>query len=107
MLGQSLSGISRSLNTTLAVPSGQGASAPDISALSETRIEPPAHTRGEGINQDTGETLLKEVLPGRGPTTGGKRVVLFGENFPAVPLYVGFGDNWVRAVSYAQHHYPS
>ena len=110
-LGQSLSGTSRPLNTTSGVPSqpsqpsGQGASAPDIPILSETRIESPAHSRGEGINQATGETFLEEVDPGRGPTTGGIRIALFGENFPAVPLYVGFGDNWVRAVSYAQRHY--
>ena len=105
MLGQSLSGISRPLNTTSAVPSGQEASAPDISTLSETRIESLAQTRREGINQDTGETLLEEVLPERGPTTGGIGITLFGENFPAVPLYVGFGENWARAVSYAQRHY--
>ena len=33
-------------------------------------------------------------------------MVLFGERFPAFPLYVGFGDKWVRAVSYARYHYP-
>ena len=109
MLGQSLSGISRPLNTTSAVPSRQRASAPDISTLSETsqlRIESPAHPCGEGINQDTDETLLEGVVPEKGPTTGGTHFALFGENFPAVPLYVCFGDNWVRAVSYAQRHYP-
>ena len=70
------------------------------------RFESPAHTRDEGINQDTDETVLEEVVPEKGPTTGGTHLALFGENFPAVPLYVCFGDNWVRAVSYAQGHYP-
>ena len=69
-------------------------------------MESPAHTRTEGVNQTTDETLLEEIDPEKGPTTGGIRVALFGENFPAVPLYVGFGDNWVRAVSYAPFHCP-
>jgi hypothetical protein len=101
-LSQSSSGIPQPLNTSSAEPSGQGASAPDISIPSET----PAPTRNEGILQITDETLLQEVDPERGPTTGGIRVVLFGENFPAGPLFVCFGDSWVRAVSYAQYHYP-
>ena len=109
ILSQGSSGVSRTLNTSSAAPSGRGGSAHDTSIPSETsrlQIESPAHTRNEGINQITDETLLEEVDPEKGPTTGGIRVALFGENFPAVPLYVGFGDNWVRAVSYAQKHYP-
>ena len=105
MLSQSSSGIPRRLNTSSAVPSGQGASPPDISTP-QLQIESPAHTRNESVNQNTRETLLQEVDPERGPTTGGIRVVLFGENFPVVPLHVCFGDNWVRAVSYAQYHVP-
>ena len=69
-------------------------------------MESFAHDRNEGINQNTDETLLEEVDPEKGPTTGGIRVALFGENFPAVPLYVGFGDNWVRAVSYTRYYCP-
>ena len=109
MLSQSSSGISRPLNTSSAVPSGQGASPPSVSIPSETprlQIESTTHTRNEGINQITGETVLDEVDPERGPTTGGIRIALFGGRFPAVPLYVGFGDNWVRAVSYVRYHYP-
>ena len=109
MLSQSALVIPRPLNTSSAVPSGQGRSAPDISIPPEApqlQIESPAHTRNEGVNQNTRETLLEEVDPERGPTTGGIRVALFGENFPTVPLYVWFGSNWVRAVSYAQYHYP-
>ena len=102
MLSQGSSGVSRPLNTSSAVPSGQGGSTPDISIPSETsrlQMESPAHTRNESLNQTTDETLLEEVDPEKGPTTGGIRIALFGENFPAIPLYVGFGDNWVRAVS--------
>ena len=69
-------------------------------------MESPSHARSEDLNQVTDETLLEEVDPEKGPMTGGIRIALFGENFPAVPLYVGFGDNWVRAVSYARNHYP-
>jgi len=109
MLSESSSGVSRPLNTSSAVPSGQGGSTPDTSIPSETsrlQMESHAHTRNEGVNQITDETLLEEVNPERGPTTGGIRVALLGENFPAVPLHVRFGDNWVRAVSYARYHYP-
>ena len=109
ILSQGSSGVSRTLNTSSAVPSGQGGSAHDACMPAETsrlQIESPAHTRNEGINQVTDETLLEEVDPEKGPTTGGIRVALFGENFPVVPLYVGFGGNWVRAVSYTQKHYP-
>ena len=103
MLGQSSSGTSRPLNTSSSVPlGGQGAGAPDISVPPETsqlQIESPTHTRNEGISQSMGETLLNEVVPEKGPTTGGICVALFGKNFPAIPLYVCFGENWVRAVS--------
>ena len=104
MLSQNSSDIPRPLNTSSAVPSGQGASIPDVSTPSEAsrlQMESPANTRNEGINQNTGETLLEEVVPGKGRTTGKVDIVLFGENFPSGPLYVGFGDNWTRAVSYA------
>src|SRR5258706_7565144 len=109
MLSQNSSGTSQAPNTSSAVPSGQGTSPPDISTpseLSRLQVESPVITRNEGINQNTGDTLLQEVSPERGPMTGGMRMGLFGENFPAVPLFVGFGDKWVRAVSYARYHYP-
>lgn len=110
MLSQSSSGVSQPLNTSSAVLSGQGGSTPETSIPSETsrlQVESPAHTRNEGVNQIADETLLEEVDPEKGPTTGGIRIALFGENFPAIPLYVAFGDNWVGAVSYFRYHYPS
>ena len=109
ILSQNLSGISQALNTSSAVPSGRGTGAPDISTLSEPsrlQAESSVHTRNAGIDQIAGEALLEEVVPKKGPTTGRIEIVLFGENFPAVPLYVLFGDNWARAVSYARYHYP-
>ena len=103
MLSQSSSGTSRPLNASSLVPlGGQGAGAPDISTPPETpqlEIESPAHTRNESISQNMAQTLLHEVVPEKGPTTGGICVALFGENIPAVPLYVCFGEKWVRAVS--------
>jgi hypothetical protein len=75
MLSQSSSGGSRPLNTSSAVPSGgQGSSALDTSIPSETsrvEIESPAHTRNVGTIQIIDETLLEEVDPEKGPTTGG------------------------------------
>ena len=106
---QGPSGASRPLNASSAVPSGQGGSPPDISIPPETsqlQIESPAHTRNEGINQNTDVILLEEIVPEKGPMTGGIGIALFGENFPDVPLYVVFGDNWVRAVSHTRYHYP-
>ena len=103
-LSQNSSGTSQAPNTSSAVPSGQGTSAPDISAPAESsrlQAETPLNTRNEGVNQITGETLLEEVVPDKGPTIGRIQIVLFGENFPDGPLYVLFGDNWARTVSYA------
>ena len=91
------------------MPSGQGGSAPDISMPSETtrlQIESPVHPRNEGIDQIRGETLLEEVVPQKGPTTGGIHIDLWGQNFPAVPIFARFGDNCVRVVSYARYNYP-
>ena len=104
MLSQNSSGISRALNTPSAVPSGQGASAPDISTppgISQVQNESPAHARNEGTSQNMNGTLLEEVVPEKGPTTGRIQIFLVGENFPEVPLYVRFGENWARTVSYA------
>ena len=104
ILSQSPLGTSRPLNTPLAVPSGQGAGASDISTspeISQLQNESPAHTRNEGTSRNMNGTVLEEVVPEKGPTTGRIRIILLGEQFPSVPLFVGFGDNWTRAVSYA------
>jgi len=104
MLSQNSSGISQAPNTPSTVPSGQGGSAPVVSEASQVQIESPAHIHNESRNQSTSATVLEEVVPAKGPMTGGVPIVLFGENFPAIPLYVRFGDNWARAVSYAWYH---
>lgn len=104
ILSQNSSGTSQAPNTSSAVPSGQGTSGPNISTPSESsrlQAELPVNTRNEGVTQITGETSLEDVVPDKGPTTGRIQIVLFGENFPDVPLYVLFGDNWARTVSYA------
>lgn len=109
MSTQSILGIPRVLNTPPVVPSGQGCGVPGVSIQcgpSQLGVESPVNTSNEGINQNTSDTRVQEVSPRRGPMTGGMDIVLFGERFPAFPLYVGFGDKWVRAVSYARYHYP-
>ena len=91
------------------MPSGQGPSAPDIPTPPESsrlQAESPEHTRNEGIDQIRGETLLERAVPQTGPMIGGIEINLWGQNFPDVLLYVRFGDNCVRAVSYARYHYP-
>ena len=109
MLSQDSSETSQALNTSSDMPSGQRHSAPDLSTpseLSRLQTESTVHTRNEGADQITGEALLEEVVPEKGPTTGMLQIALFGERFPAGPLYALFGDNWARAVSYTRHHYP-
>jgi hypothetical protein len=66
---------------------------------SQLQGEEPEGTHNGDTSQAPNEILLEEVLPERSPTAGGIHVAIFGENFPSTPLYVVFGDNWVRAVS--------
>ena len=69
----------------------------------QLNVEEPEDTHSGDTNQALSKVFLEEVLPEKGPTTGGIHIALFGENFPSTPstpLYVAFGDNWVRAVSY-------
>ena len=66
----------------------------------QLNTEEPEDTHSGDTNQALNEVFLEEVLPEKGPTTGGVHIAIFGENFPSIPLYVAFGDNWVRAVSY-------
>jgi len=66
---------------------------------SQLQGDEPEGTHSGDTNQAPNEIYLEEVLPERGPMTGGIHVAIFGENFPSTPLYVLFGENWVRAVS--------
>jgi hypothetical protein len=106
VLSESSSGTSGAPNAPSVIPSGQGSSAPYMpipSDLSRSQNELPVRTCSEGINQTAEETFLEEVVPAKGPMIGGIPIIILGENFPAVPLYVGFGNNWVRAVSRARY----
>ena len=49
---------------------------------------------------DGPDLVIDRVVPGRGPTTGGPDICIWGSNFPTDqrPLYAGFGDNFARAV---------
>ena len=66
----------------------------------QLNVEEPEDTHSGDTNQALNDVFLEEVVPETGPMTGGRHIVLLGENFPSTPLYVAFGDNWVRAVSY-------
>jgi hypothetical protein len=107
VLSESSSGTSGAPNTPSVIPSGQGSSAPYMPIPSDrSQNEVPARACSEGINQTAEDTFLEEVVPEKGPMIGGIPIIILGENFPAVPLYVGFGKNWVRAVSRARYHSP-
>ena len=106
---QNSSGSSQGNNTSSAMPSGQGPSAPDNPTPPESsrlQAASPVHARSESIDQLTGETLLERAVPQTGPMLGGIEINLWGQNLPTVLLYVRFGDNCVRAVSCARFHYP-
>ena len=85
-----------------ALPLGQGCNVPDLRmplTPSQLRLEEPEGTRSRNTYQAPNEIFLV-VLPEKGPTTGGIRIAILGENFPSTPLFVGFGDRWVRAASH-------
>ena len=95
---KSSSGTSGVPDAPSALHSGQGSSVPNLLMplmTSQIRVGEPEGTYSPN------EIFLEEVLPEKGPTTGGIHIVIFGDNFPSTPLYVAFGENWVRAVSYA------
>ena len=75
-----------------------------LSGTPQLQPEASSSSQNRELNQLTEETCVEVVLPDEGPTTGGKRIAIFGRNFPAVPLYVWFGDNSVRAVSFVRSH---
>ena len=99
---ESSSGTSGVPGALSALPSGQGRGVPNLLmplTTPQSQIEEPESTHSGDTNQTLSEIFLEEVLPEKGPMTGGIHIAIFGENFPSTPLYVVFGDNWVRAVS--------
>ena len=46
-------------------------------------------------------TEVEEVVPHKGPTTGGVSIIILGFNFPSAPLYIRFGGFITRTVSEA------
>ena len=96
------SGIPGAPDTLLALPAGQASSVPGLLMPlipPQFQVEGPEGTHCRDTYQASNEIFLEEVLPEKGPTTGGIKIAILGENFPSTPLYVGFGDSWVRAVS--------
>jgi hypothetical protein len=100
---ESSSGTSGIPDTLSALPSGQRSGVPNLlmpPTSSQLRVEEPEGPRSGDANQAPNESFLEEVLPEKGPMTGGIHIAIFGENFPSTPLYAVFGHNWVRVVSY-------
>jgi len=99
------SGTSAAAETSLATVSSQSNRQGQQQAVSlrdrrlQTREGAPA---AEEVDPTDRPTEVWEVTPDRGPTTGGVRIVITGDNFPSTPLYVRFGDFITRAVSNAQ-----
>ena len=107
VLNSSSSGTSGAPTTLPAMLSGQEvtpADEPIPSATSRLRPEALSSAQNRDFNQMADETCVELVVPEEGPTTGGKRIVILGRNFPATPLYVWFGGNSVRAVSFVRYH---
>jgi len=96
------SGTSGFPDVPLALPPGQGLSAPNLLmplTRPQLQVEESEGAHSRDTNQAPNEIFLEQVFPKKGPMTGGVDIAIFGENFPSTPLYVGFGGNWVRAVS--------
>ena len=104
-LNSSASGIFRAPITPPALSSRQEASA-ELMLSGPPQLEPegPSSTQNRELNQLAEETCVELVVPGEGPTTGGEDIAILGKNFPAVPLYVWFGGNSSRAVSFVRYH---
>jgi len=64
-----------------------------------TRILFPSATVEETM--DGRDAVIEGTNPGRGPTTGGLDIWIYGSNLPdgSRPLYARFGDNVTRVVS--------
>ena len=100
---ESSSGTPGAPDALSALPPGQGRSVPDLRMPlmpSQLPVEESECTHSRDTYQAPNEIFLEEVFPEKGPTTGGIKIAVLGENFPATPLFVGFGDRWVRAVSH-------
>lgn len=103
---ESSSGTSGVPGALSALPSGQGRGVPNLLmplTTSQSQVEGPESTHGGDTNQAPNENFLEEVVPEKGTMTGGIHIAIFGENCPSTPLYVVFGDNWVRAVSQTRY----
>ena len=57
---------------------------------------PPAEDEADPTDLST---EVEEVVPHKGPTTGGVSIIILGFNFPSAPLYIRFGGFITRTVS--------
>jgi len=99
---ESSSGTSGVPDTLSALNPGQGSSVHNLLmplTTPQLQVEEPEGIHSGDASQVPNEIFLEEVVPEKGPITGGIHIIILGENFPSTPLHVAFGDNWVRAVS--------
>ena len=97
----SYSGTSAAAETSLPNVSGDSDQQGQQQALTfhDCRLQPHDDTPiGSEADPTDPLTEVEEVTPDRGPTTGGVRIIITGDNFPLVQLYVRFGDWVTRAV---------
>jgi hypothetical protein len=118
---QQLQGISNHIDVTCDLPEQQtntpentssGSSAGTNPITTDCSSESPCEARHEHLAQSQPRTprtrstwltdapYIEEVVPEKGPITGGMRIFIIGDNFPEGDhLYVRFGDAFARAVS--------
>ena len=92
---------SQTINTALPPTSIQDRASPVPHAESSRSIRvsaPSATVEGSIDGQDA---VIEGTNPGRGPTTGGLEIWIYGSNLPdgSRPLYARFGENVTRVVS--------
>ena len=72
------------------------------SSFRDGRRRPLENPSAEGdVDPTELSAEVEEVVPHKGPTTGGVDIIILGFNFPSTPLYIRFGDSITRTVSEA------
>jgi len=92
---------SQTNNPTLPPTSAQGRVSPTPHAGPSRPLHAPVPSATFEGTMDGQGAVIEGTNPGRGPTTGGLEIWIYGSNLPNSPrpVYARFGDNVTRVVS--------
>jgi hypothetical protein len=104
--GQPHSSNTAETHTTTSSTGTDGAGSSELgSNRSNERLSPPPEFAPRDLSAPEPDEpqqhppYIEGVTPDKGPTSGGLRVVVVGDNFPSGPIYLRFGGASARAVS--------